>query len=85
MIESMPVLWHRYCDKQPADDDVGKCFLLFIDWQAFNPSLTAMTPHFEIGQWTGMGWMSQEDDGAWSGPVKSVTHWSDLSPLEREL
>ena len=72
--------WRPWGQEEPTDADNGRCFLLWVNWRAYNPNLTAMrAPHAVIGKWSGGSWMSQtDDDDSWSGPVKAVTHFARL-------
>lgn len=40
-----------------------------------------MGRYLEIARWSGIGWMElDEDRTGWVGPVKAVTHWTDIAP-----
>jgi hypothetical protein len=68
-------------DAWPDDNDDGVDmmsipYLCVIDWQHFSPSLTAMTARLELCYWTGLDFVSFDDDGCLSGPVKCVRSWA---------
>jgi hypothetical protein len=73
--------WHEDEDAPDLDDGQENmqeiAYLCLIDWQHFNPKLTAMPPRFEICYPSGMGWMSHDDLGL-SGPVKCVRAWARI-------
>lgn len=64
--------------KGDPDSDLIDCmFLCLVDWQHFNPKLTAESPYLIACIWNGDCFMSP-DEGCWAGPVKCVRAWALL-------